>query len=77
MHQQKGSLRQIQECCVLTLPAWTLRPVRPVRPIPIGHILLRQVRPETLAYTGFRPDTSNQVTLPPMHPDLNLNTIAH
>jgi len=51
--------------------------VRPVRPIPIGHILLCQVRPETLAYTGFRPDTSNQATLPPMHPDLNLNTIAH
>jgi len=51
--------------------------VRPVRPVPIDHILLHQVRPETLAYTGFRPDTSNQATLPPMHPDLNLNTIAH
>jgi len=47
--------------------------VRPVRPVPICHILLRQVRPETLAYTGFHLDTSNQATLPP---DLNLNTIA-
>ena len=51
--------------------------MRPVRPVPIDHILLRQVRQETLAYTGFRPDTSNEATLPPMHSDLNLNTIAH
>ena len=48
--------------------------MRPVRPVPIRHILLRQVRPETLACTGFRVDTSNQATLPP---DFNLNTIAH
>ena len=41
------------------------------------HIWLRLVRLETLSYTGFRPDTCNQATLPPMHPDLNLNTIAH
>jgi len=41
------------------------------------HIWLRQVHPETLAYTGFRPDTCNSATLPPMHPDLNLNTISH
>jgi len=51
-----------------------LRPVRPLRSVPIRHILLRQVRPETLAYTEFRLATSNQATLPP---DLNLNTIAH
>jgi len=38
---------------------------------------LGQVRPETLAYTGFCLDTSNQATLPPMHPDLNHNTIGH
>ena len=38
--------------------------------------MLRQVHPETLAYTGFRLDTSesNQATQPP---DLNLNTIAY
>jgi len=40
------------------------------------HIWLRLVRPETLSYTEFCPDTCNQATLPPMHPDLNLNTIA-
>jgi len=50
--------------------------VRPVCPVPTRHIWLRLVRLETLAYTGFRPDTCNQATLPPMHPDLNLNTIA-
>ena len=54
-----------------------MRPVRPVRPVPMRHIWLRQVHPETLANTGFRPDTCNSATLPPMHPDLNLNTIAH
>jgi len=50
--------------------------VRSVRPVPRGHIWLRQVHPETLAHTGFRPDTCNYATLPLMHPDLNLN-IAH
>jgi len=77
VHQQKGGLPEIQWCCVLTLRAWTLRPVRPVRPVPVRHIWLRLVPPETLAYTGLRSDTCNQVVLPPMHPDLKLNTIAH
>jgi len=77
MHQQKGGLHLIQLCCVLTLLAWTLRPVRPVRPVLMRHIWLRLVRLETLSYTGCHPDTCNQATLPPMHPDLNLNTITH
>ena len=77
LHQQKGGLRQIHSCCILTLLAWTLRPVRPVRPVPMRHIWLRLVRLESLGYTGFRPDTCNEATLPPMHPDLTLNTIAH
>jgi len=76
-HQQKGGLRQIHSCCILTLLAWTLRPVRPVRPVPMRHIWLRLVCLESLAYTGFRPDTCNEATLPPMHHDLTLNTIAH
>jgi len=77
IHQQKGGLHQIHSCRVLTLLDWTLRPVRPVRPVPMRHIWLRLVRLETLAYTGFRLDTCNKATLPPMHPDLVLNTIAH
>jgi len=43
----------------------------------MSHIWLPPVHPKTLAYTGFSPDTCNSATLPPMHPDLNLNTIAH
>ena len=39
------------ECCVLTLLAWTLRPVRPVRPGPMRYSWLRLMHPETLAYT--------------------------
>jgi len=59
LHQQKGGLRQILWYCILTLLAWTLRPVCPVRPVPMRHIWLHLVCLETLAYTGFRPDTCN------------------
>jgi len=76
-HQQKGGLRQIQSCCLLTILAWTLSPLHPVRPVPMRRIWLRLVRLGTLDYTGLRPDTCNEATLPPMHPDLTLNTIAH
>ena len=74
LHQQKGGLRQIHSCCILTGLAWTIRPVRPVHPVPMRHLWLRL---ESLAYTGLRPDTCNEATLPPMHPDLTLNTIAY
>jgi len=75
--QQNAILRQIQWHCVLTLGTWILCPVRPVRPVLRRHIWLRLVRPENHVYTRFRPDTCNQGTLPPMHPDLDFNTIAH
>jgi len=55
----------------------TLRPVRPVRPVLGCHIWLPLARLETLLSTGFRPDTCNKATLPPMHPYFNLNTITH
>jgi len=77
LHQQKAILRQIRWCCVLTLRVWTLRPVRPVRPVVRRHIWLRLERLDTLLSTGLRPDTCNQPTLRPIHSDFNLNTIAH
>ena len=58
-YQQKAILRQIRWCCVLILPAWTLRPVRPVRPVLRRDIGLRLVRLDTLLSTGFCPDTWN------------------
>jgi len=33
--------------------------MHPVRAVPMRHIWLRLLRPEALAYTGFRPDTCN------------------
>ena len=59
------------------LVVWTLRPVHPVCPIVRVHIWLRLVCQETLLNTVFRPDICNQATLPPMHPDSHLITIAH
>ena len=70
-------LRQVRLCCVLTLLVGTLRSVRLVCPVPRRHILLRPVRLETRYCFGFPPDTCIQATLPPMHPDSDLNTIEH
>jgi len=76
-HQQKDGLRHIQSCCILTILAWTRRPLHPVRPVPMRRIGLCLVPLGTLDYTGLRTDTCNEATLPPMYPDLTLNTIAH
>jgi len=58
-HQQKAILHQMRWCCVLILQVWTLRPVRPVRPVLRRHIGLRLVHLDTLLCTGFCPDTWN------------------
>jgi len=57
-------------------PMHPVHPVGPVGPLVWRHMWLRLVRPETLVYTRLRLDTCNSATLPPMHPDLDFNTIA-
>jgi len=87
LHQPKITLRQIRRRCVLTHATLNLRPLRPVH-----HELrpLRPVRPELPGnarsnsmhlvpnqYTIFCPDILVKATLPPVYPDLSINTIAH
>jgi len=54
-----------------------LRPLRPVRPELTGNARSNSMHLEPNQYTIFRPDILVKATLPPMHPDSSINTIAH
>jgi len=54
-----------------------LRPLRPVHPELPGNARSNSMHLEPNQYTTFRPDISVKATLPPVHPDWSINTIAH
>jgi len=54
-----------------------LRPLRPVLPELPGNAPSNSMHLEPNQYTIFRPDILVKSTLPPVHPDSSINTIAH
>jgi len=54
-----------------------LRPLRPVRPELPGNARSNSMHLEPSQYTIFRPDILVKATLPPVHPDSSINTIAY
>jgi len=56
---------------------WPLRPLRPVRPELPGNARSNSMHLEPTQYTIFHPDILVKATLPPVHPDSSINTIAH
>ena len=77
LHQQRITRHQIQRLCVLTHVTFYLRPLRPVRPELPGKVRSTSTHLEPDQYTTFRPDLLVKATLPPVHPDSSINTIAH
>jgi len=54
-----------------------LRPLCPVRSELPGTARSNSMHLEPKQYTIFRPDILVKATLPPVHPDSSINTIAH
>jgi len=54
-----------------------LHPLRPVRPELPGNASSNSMHLEPNQYTTFCPDILVKATLPPVHPDSSINTIAH
>jgi len=52
-------------------------PLRPRHPELPGNARLNSMNLEANLYTTFRPDILVKATLPQVHPDLSINTIAH
>ena len=58
-------------------PLRPLHPLRPVRPELPGNARSNSMHLEPNQYTTLRPDISVKATLPQVHPDWSINTIAH